>query len=91
MVNHSAEQCVVAYFLCGQLIERLPPLTRARILMALLGLVLLGLMIILGIKLGGRYVRRLSRAGLTPTKSVDDRWHQRPLSPRADSRDDTPI
>ena len=90
MVNHAAGQCVVGYFLCGQLIERLPPLTRARVLMALLALVLIGLTMALCIKLGGRYVRRLSRAGVTPTKPVDDRWHQRPLSPRADARDDTP-
>jgi hypothetical protein len=56
--------------------------------MALLALVLIGLTMILCIKLGGRYVRRLSRAGVSPTKPVDDPWHRQPLSPRADARDD---
>jgi len=91
MVSAGGERLVAAAFLFGQLIERLPPITRARLLMTLLGLILLGLLMILCIMLGARYVRRLSRLGLGPTKPGDDNWHRRPLSPPADPRDDSRI
>lgn len=74
----------------AQLLERLPPVVKAKVLLALLGLVVLGLGMTLLIVLGGRYVRRLSRAGDAPTKRIDEAWHRKPLSPPADSRDDAP-
>ena len=42
-------------------LERLDPVTRARALMALLGLVLLGVTLVACVMMGGRWVRRLAR------------------------------
>jgi hypothetical protein len=42
-------------------LERLDPVTRARALMALLGLVLLGVTLVACVMIGGRWVRRLAR------------------------------
>jgi hypothetical protein len=67
--------------LVAQLIERLPPVTKAKVLLALLGIVLLGLGMILLIALGARYVRRLSRAQVAPSKPQPDDWYRKPLSP----------
>ncbi len=73
----------------AQLLERLPPLIKAKVLLALLGLVVLGLGMSLLIVLGGRYVRRLSRTGNAQTKPINDGWYRKPLSPPADPRDDS--
>ena len=43
------------------LIERLDPPRRAAVLMAILGLVLLGLTLVACVMIGGRWVRRLAR------------------------------
>ena len=42
-------------------LERLDPPTRARVIMALLGLVLLGVTLVACVMIGGRWVRRLAR------------------------------
>jgi hypothetical protein len=64
--------------LCMQLIERLPPVEKARLLMALLGIVLLGLGMILMIVLGGRYVRRLSRTQAPLRSKPEETWYRKP-------------
>lgn len=43
------------------LLERLDPVTRTKLLMALLGLVLLGITMIACVMIGGRWVRRLAQ------------------------------
>ena len=45
----------------AQPMEKLPPPTRAAVIMALLGLVILGLFIVVAILLGGHWVRRLGK------------------------------
>ncbi len=45
----------------AQPIEKLPPPTRAAVIMALLGLVILGLFVVVAILLGGHWVRRLGK------------------------------
>jgi hypothetical protein len=69
--------------------ERLAPPDRAKLLMVLLGLVLLGLMLVVLVVAGGRYVRRLSRAGLEKTAPRDDNWYRKPLVP-AEPDDESP-
>jgi hypothetical protein len=71
-----------------QLIDRLPPVTKARILMALLGIIVLGLTLILMIVLGGRYVRRLSRAQVPSRPHRDDDWYRKPLTPPDETPDE---
>lgn len=72
----------------AQLIDRLPALTKARLLMALLGIIVLGLGMILFVILGGRYVRRLSRSNVAPTKPESEDWYRKPLNPPPATRDD---
>lgn len=88
MVGADADSAFTGALLLAQLIERLPPVIKARVLMALLGIVVLGLGLILMVILGGRYVRRLSRARVAPTKPTVDDWYRKPLTPPADSSDD---
>lgn len=47
----------------AQPIQKLPPPTRAAVIMALLGLMLLGMFIVVTILLGGHWVRRLGKHG----------------------------
>jgi hypothetical protein len=89
MVGADADFAFTGALLLAQLIERLPPLIKARVLMALLGIVVLGLGMILMVILGGRYVRRLSRAKVSATKPNADEWFRKPLTPPADSSDDS--
>jgi hypothetical protein len=89
MVGFPAEGALTGAVLIAQLIERLPPVIKARVLMALLGIVVLGLGMILMVILGGRYVRRLSRAKVSPTKPNADDWFRKPLTPPADPSDDS--
>ena len=49
------------------LLERLDPPRRAIVLMALLGLVLTGVVLVACVMIGGRWVRRLSGGGVRPT------------------------
>ncbi len=48
------------------LIERLDPVTKARVMMALLGLVILALAVVALVLMGGRFVRRLSKTSRPP-------------------------
>jgi hypothetical protein len=50
------------------LLRRLEPPSRAAALMAILGLVLLGLAMVICVMIGGRWVRRIARHDLGPTR-----------------------
>jgi hypothetical protein len=59
------------------LIERLDPPRRAAVLMAILGLVLVGLTLVACVMIGGRWVRRLARHELGRTKLTTNIENQR--------------
>jgi hypothetical protein len=65
---------------------QLDPVVRARLLLALLGIVILGLFLILVVRWGSFYVRRRSRQGLGPSRLGPNhwaarRWFRRPNRP----------
>lgn len=69
------------------LLMRLSPQNRAIVLMALLGLVLVGLGLVALAVLGGRHVLREARRTPGPTPRYDDAWARKPLGePEDDSR-----
>ncbi|HVC99210.1 MAG TPA: hypothetical protein VND64_36435 [Pirellulales bacterium] len=59
----------------------LTPLARAKMLMALLALVVLGIGLVAAAILGGWMVRRLTRQPVPPSRVVDDAWYAKPLVP----------
>ena len=69
-----------------QPLERLPPPTRAAILMALLGILLLGLFLVVVILLGGNWVRKWGKHRRGPSVPPD----VVPLRPRS-GRDIPPL
>lgn len=54
------------------LIEQLDPPRRAMVLMALLGIVLVGVFLVAAVILGARWARRLARQSRGPTRSTGD-------------------
>lgn len=69
----------------------LPQTTYARLMLALIGLVILGAGLMLLTWLGGRYVRKLARHSVPTRHHDDDTWYQKPLiptNPLAESEDD---
>src|SRR5262245_37101201 len=73
------------------LLWRLPPESRAMVLMALLGLVLTGLLLIAIVYLGGRYLKRIAGKSHGPSQSTDDDWQRKPLVPPTPPPDDEPV
>jgi hypothetical protein len=67
----------------------LPPLLRAKMMLALLGLVVLGVGLVAAVVLGGWMVRRLARQRPAPSGPVDDAWYAKPLAPPPDEVDET--
>jgi hypothetical protein len=63
------------------LLMRLDPQRRAKVLMALLGLVLVGVALIVLAFLGGRYLRRVIKQPIRATRPGDDDWSRKPLIP----------
>jgi hypothetical protein len=63
------------------LLMRLDPQRRAKVLMALLGLVLLGVALVAIAYLGGRYLRRVIQQPVRSTRPRDDDWAAKPLIP----------
>jgi hypothetical protein len=59
------------------LIERLDPPRRAAVVMAILGLVLTGLVLVTGVMIGGRWVRHLARKDHGRTKQTGHIENQR--------------
>ena len=62
------------------LLERLTPVDRARVGMALLGLVVLLLAIVAFTVLTGRMARRQARKPLPPVRDLKDAWAAKPLT-----------
>jgi hypothetical protein len=61
----------------------LPPPVRAKLMMAILGIVVVGIGLVTMVLLGGRAVKRLARHRSGPSKSLDDAWYKRPLESNA--------
>ena len=64
------------------LLVRLDPERRAKMLMALVGVVLVGLGLVALAWLGGRRMRRITRKPLPPTQHAQDSWYRKPLVPQ---------
>jgi len=64
------------------LLMRLEPQDRAKVLMALLGLVLLGVALVALTFFAGRQVLRMARASHGPTRRHEDDWYRKPLVPK---------
>jgi hypothetical protein len=60
---------------------RLEPANRAKVLMALLALVLVGLGLIALAWLGGRHLRRIAKRRPGPTNPRMEDWYRKPLVP----------
>ncbi len=61
----------------------LPPPLRAKLIMAILGIVVLGIGLVAMVVLGGWAVKRLARHRSGPSKPLDDAWYKRPLESNA--------
>lgn len=61
------------------MVGAIEPMLRAKLMMALLALVVLGLGLMVMIVLGGRYARRVARTPLPPSRIHEDRWYAKPL------------
>jgi hypothetical protein len=61
------------------MVSAIEPLLRAKLLLALVGLVALGVGMAAMIVLGGRYARRVARTPLPKSRLHDDRWYAKPL------------
>lgn len=70
------------------LLNKLDPVLRTQVLMALLGLLLIGLLLVLMVLIGGRYVRRLARQRPGATASPADDWYRKPLKQQSDAADE---
>ncbi len=64
------------------MVGAIEPLLRAKLLMALLGLIVLGLGLMVLVIMGGRYAHRIARTSLPPSQTHDDRWYAKPLVPQ---------
>lgn len=56
--------------------QRLDPVRRAKLLMALFALLLVGLLLVALAMIGARYVRRLARHRPGAGRTVEDRWYE---------------
>ncbi|REK18675.1 MAG: hypothetical protein DWQ37_03830 [Planctomycetota bacterium] len=63
------------------LLMKLDPQRRAKVLMALLGLVLLGGFLMALVIMGGRQAMRAARKSHGPTQHSQDQWYRKPLVP----------
>lgn len=70
------------------LLMRLDPESRAMVVMALLGLVLVGVALVAMTMMIGRQVLRNARASHGPTRLHEDDWYRKPLN--SDQADDPP-
>jgi hypothetical protein len=62
------------------LIMRLDPPLRAKVLMALIGLIVVGLGLVLFIILGGQRLRRIAKESPAVTPPGGDEWYRKPLN-----------
>jgi hypothetical protein len=59
--------------------------SRAKLLMALLGILLLGLILLVVVVIGANRVRRLARSGLGESRMHEDHWYAKPLAEGQDA------
>ena len=89
----SIHTCAVLAERSEPLLERLDPVTRTKVLMALLGLVLLGITMIACVMIGGRWVRRLAqhrpRTSAIHKKSISGTNKSTMSAPTSSSTGDT--
>jgi len=72
------------------LLMRLDPANRAKVLMSLLALVLVGVALVAFAWLGARRLRRIARTRHPASSPHEDAWYQKPLAaPDAAPADDT--
>lgn len=64
------------------LLMRLDPQSRAKVVMALLGLVLVGVALVVMVITGRRLVVRIARRSYQPTPTHEDDWYRKPLVPK---------
>ena len=64
------------------LLMRLDPQTRAKVVMALLGLVLVGILLVTMIVIAARSAMRAARTTRGPTRRGEEDWYRKPLVPR---------
>ena len=64
------------------MLMRLDPANRAKVLMALLALVLVGLGLVAFAWIGGRRLRRVIKQPLKPMRRLEDQWYRKPLAPQ---------
>ncbi len=64
------------------LLTRLTPEVRARVTLALIALVIVGVALVALTALGGRYVLRQARKSHGPTPRGENDWYRKPLIPR---------
>ena len=64
------------------LLMRLDPQNRAKVLMALLGVVLVGVGLVALTLFAGRQLLRMARASHRPTQRHEDDWYRKPLVPK---------
>jgi hypothetical protein len=64
------------------MLMKLDPANRAKVLMALLALVLVGLGLIALAWIGGRRLRRVIKQPLRPVHRSEDQWYRKPLVPQ---------
>ena len=92
MVIHLATSLVAAWAASAPLLSaaeekaqpllvRLDPQSRAKVLMALLGLVLVGIALVAMTIMIGRQVLRMARTSHGPTPRHEDDWYRKPLVP----------
>lgn len=70
-------------------VQKLPPPTRAAVIMALLGIALAGMLIVVIILLGGHWVRRQGIHRRGPAVPPDRLPMRRPAAPAADAATDS--
>jgi hypothetical protein len=63
------------------MVGAIEPVVRAKLVMALLALVVLGIGLLVMVVMGGRYARRIARTPLPPSRVHEDRWYAKPLNP----------
>ena len=64
------------------LLLRLDPESRTKVVMALLGLVLVGVGLVALTMMAGRQVLRIARTSHGPTQRREEEWYRKPLVPQ---------
>lgn len=73
----------MARLLFADRVTAMPPPLRAKLMLALLGIVVLGIGLVVMVVLAGRAVKRLARHRRASGTVKDDAWYRKPLAPEA--------